>query len=53
MLEGYRTYLFSGLLFLFSLLYAFGQIDQQTFITLAGIFGAGASYGLREAIKNK
>ncbi len=49
--DGYKTYIFSALLLIFAVLYAFGLITNQTFITLVGIFGAGGFFGLRRAIK--
>ena len=51
-LKGYKTYIFAALVFLASICYAAEWIDAQTFQTLLGIFGAGALYGLRNALKN-
>lgn len=50
MLQGKRTYIFSGLVVLFSVLFAFGVIDQETFITLIGIFGGASMYTMRLAL---
>ena len=51
MFEGYKTYIFGGLLFISALLYGFGLINTKVFLTLAGIFSAGGMYGVRKGIK--
>ena len=50
-LSGYKTYLFSGLVVLFSLMFAFGWIDTQTFEVLIGIFGGASIFALRAGVK--
>jgi len=51
MLEGYKTYVFSGLCLISTLLFAFGLIDQDVLITLLGIFGASGAVSMRAAVK--
>jgi hypothetical protein len=51
MINGYKTYIFSALLVVFSVLYAFGIITTETFLTLIGIFGGSAIASERHAIK--
>ncbi len=50
-LNGYKTYIFSGLLIVSALLFAFGVIDKETFMTLATIFGGGGLISGRIALK--
>ncbi len=47
MLDGYKTYVFTGLLALSGVLFALGYVDETTLMTLITIFGAGSVYGLR------
>ena len=51
MFDGYKTYVFSALVFVVSIMFAFGWISQSVFISLIGIFGSGAGVSLRAAIK--
>jgi hypothetical protein len=51
MFNGFKTYLFSGLVIVFSLLFGFGLIEVDTFLTLIGIFGGGAIASERHAIR--
>ena len=47
----YKTYTFSALMFISAVLFALGWINQEVFMTLVGVFGAGGFYGLRSSIK--
>lgn len=51
MLSGYKTYVFSALLVISALLFAFGLIDREALITLVTIFGGGGLISTRVAIK--
>lgn len=48
--SGYKTYVFSGLVALFALLFAFGWIDIKTFEVLMGIFGGASIFTLRAGV---
>lgn len=48
-LKGKRTYIFAVLLGLATVAQALDWIDDQTFQTLVGLFGAGGLAGLRAA----
>jgi len=49
-LNGYKTYLFAGLVIIASILYGFKIIDQTTFLTLAGIFAGLGGVTMRSAM---
>lgn len=49
-LEGYRSYIFSVLVIITSILYGFKVIDQTAFLTMVGIFGSLAGVAVRSAI---
>jgi hypothetical protein len=51
MLSGFKTYIFSGLVVLFSLFLAFGWISVETFEVLMGVFGGASMFALRVGIK--
>ncbi len=51
MFNGIKTYAFSVLVIVSSLLFAFGLIDVDAFLALVGIFGGGAVASERHAIK--
>ena len=50
-LQGYRTYIFAGLLGLATVAHALGWVDDSVYQTLVGLFGAGGLAGLRAGIK--
>lgn len=50
-LDGYKTYLSGALIVLFTILYVFGLIENETFIKLLGIFLPLEGMALRHAIK--
>ena len=50
MLSGYKSYICSGLIVLFSVLYALGVIEGETFSKLFGIFAGLLGYSVRNAI---
>lgn len=49
-LSGYKTYIISGLIVLFSVLYAGGAIEMEVFLKLLGVFGGAASFSMRHAV---
>ena len=50
MLSGYKTYICSGLIVLFAVLYALGVIEEETFLKLFGIFAGLLGWSVRNAI---
>lgn len=50
-LDGYKSYIFGGLIVVITLLYAFKMIDENIFRTLFGIFTGGGIVSLRRAVK--
>ena len=50
MLSGYKTYICSGLIVLFAVLYALGVIEGETFLKLFGIFAGLLGWSARNAI---
>lgn len=48
--SGKKTYIFSGMIVLFSTLYAFGIIDVETLTTLIGIFAGLTGMAMRHGI---
>jgi len=50
-IDGYKTYIAGSLIVLFSVLYAFGLIDGETFLGLLGVFLPLQGMALRHAIK--
>lgn len=50
MINGKKTYIFSGLIVLFSILYAFGILEMEVFMRLLGIFSGLTGLALRHSV---
>ena len=50
MLSGYKTYICSALVVVFSVLWATGIIDGETFLKLFGIFAGLGLMAMRQAV---
>ena len=49
-LTGYKTYIFGAVIVILSIAYGYKVIDQQTFITLVGIFAGLGGITMRQSI---